>query len=246
MKAFTLLEVLVVTVILAMVATMAQSSLFQASSTAERASASSEFHVALTRGLFILTKDLTNISANTDGEAQPIRDFPSGFGDSSLDAILFGTLLSKDPSDDSPFTDKAYVGYFVMKDPISKVSTLFRWIKVPYDGSLEKGGTLDPLISNVQSLNFWFFDGDTWKDALSSPPKNGSNASSQGTSLPIAVAVEIRVQDPDTHTSSLYRQVVPLPAGMEQEQASTTQAPEVSTRQNQEKEPLQPQAEPRP
>jgi len=233
MKAFTLLEVLVVTVILAMIATMAQSSLFQASNAAERASARSEFHVALTRGLFILTKDLTNLSADAKGEAQPIQDFQTGFGNSSLDAVLFRTLLGKDPADDSPFSDNACVGYFVMKDPIGKVMTLFRWLKVPYDGSLEKGGTLDPLIPNVQSLNFWFFDGDAWKDTLPNPPNLGTNAPSQGANLPIAVAVEIRVKDPNTRSIATYRQVVPIPAGLQQGQAGDNKAQNGRPQQNQ-------------
>lgn len=233
MKAFTLLEVLVVTVILAMIATMAQSSLFQASNAAEHASVRSELHVALARGIIILTKDLTNLSADTKGEAQPIQDFQTGFGDFSLDAVLFGTLLTKDPAGNSSFSDKAYVGYFVMKDHMSKVPTLFRWLKVPYDGNLEKGGTLDPLIPNVQSLNFWFFDGETWKDTLPNPSKKAKNVPLQGANIPIAVAVEIRVQDPNTGSIVAYRQVVPIPAGMQQGQSSGNNAQSAQPRQNQ-------------
>lgn len=234
MKAFTLLEVLVVAAILAMIATMAQSSLFQASNAAEHASARSELHVALTRGLFILTKDLTNLSADAKGEARPIQDFQAGFGDSSLDAVLFGTLLSKDPAGDSPFSDKAHVGYFVMKDPVSKVMTLFRWLKVPYDGNIEKGGTLDPLIPNVQSLNFWFFDGETWKDTLPNSSMLGTNVPSQDADIPVGVAVEIRVKDPSTHSVVAYRQVVPIPAGMQQEQTGDNRAQNGRPQQSQE------------
>lgn len=217
MKGFTLLEVLVVTVILAMIAIMAQSSLFEATEATERAGNLSEFHVALSRGLFILTKDLTNLTSDHQGQSsEAFRDYPSGFGDSSLDAILFSSTLTKDPGGQAPFSDRARIGYFVMEDPYLRVPTLFRWVKNPDDGTIEDGGTLEPLIPNVKSLDFWYFDGKEWKDSWNQTPQKAPGIQAESMGVPLALALELRIQDPMTHEILSYRHIIEIPAGMQE------------------------------
>lgn len=223
MKGFTLLEILVVTVIIAMIAITAQSSLFEATKAQEHASNRSEFHVALSRALFILSKDLTNLVADDKSQASPFMDYPSGFGDSSQDAILFSTVLTKDPADQGPFSDKARVGYFIMDDPYLKVPTLFRWVKNPDDGSLEEGGTLEPLIPNVKSLDFWYFDGKEWQDSWAQTFQQPLGAQAQTLGVPLALALEFRIQDPVTEQIIRYRHIIGIPAGIQKASEANTE-----------------------
>ena len=214
---FTLLEVLVAIAILSLLSVVAQTTFVKTSDASKKALEKSELNITLRSSFLLMEKDLANFWVDGGSSVEPFVDYSEGFGKHRLCSLLFSTILSRDPYGNIPFTDQARVGYFVMDDPLTSIPTLFRWEKRPDDGSIEEGGTITPLIPNVKSLSFLFFDGESWKESLNekSPIVNAKN----DIKIPLAVFMEITIEDPKTHMNYLYRQIFILPAALSKQES---------------------------
>jgi general secretion pathway protein J len=136
----------------------------------------------LQRGFLIIERDMLQIarrSIRLNGEA-PLSDFLHTDNDSfttSEQAIAFVRHGWTNPGLLLPRSDMQSVAYQLNENTVERVHFNF------VDAVLGEVPKVRPLISQVEKLNFEFYDGKKWQEIL------------QENTLPMAIAIEIDTTD---------------------------------------------------
>ncbi|MBA6327792.1 type II secretion system minor pseudopilin GspJ [Colwellia sp. MB02u-6] len=181
-QGFTLLEVLIAIAIFSVIS-MASFSIFETVINSDTATKARTDRInELQRGFLIIERDMLQIarrSVRLNGEA-PLSDFLHTDNDSfttSEQAIAFVRHGWTNPGLLLPRSDMQSVAYQLNENTVERVHFNF------VDAVLGEVPKVRPLISQVEKLNFEFYDGKKWQEAL------------QENSLPMAIAIEIDTTD---------------------------------------------------
>jgi general secretion pathway protein J len=181
-QGFTLLEVLIAIAIFSVIS-MASFSIFETVINSDTATKARTDRInELQRGFLIIERDMLQIarrSVRLNGEA-PLSDFLHTDNDSfttSEQAIAFVRHGWTNPGLLLPRSDMQSVAYQLKENTVERVHFNF------VDAVLGEAPKVRPLISQVEKLNFEFYDGKKWQEAL------------QEHTLPMAIAIEIDTTD---------------------------------------------------
>jgi len=181
-QGFTLLEVLIAIAIFSVIS-MASFSIFETVINSDAATKSRTDRInELQRGFLIIERDMLQIarrSVRLNGEA-PLSDFLHTDNDSfttSEQAIAFVRHGWTNPGLLLPRSDMQSVAYQLNENTVERVHFNF------VDAVLGEVPKVRPLISQVEKLNFEFYDGKKWQEIL------------QENTLPMAIAIEIDTTD---------------------------------------------------
>ncbi|WP_259363068.1 type II secretion system minor pseudopilin GspJ [Colwellia sp. MB3u-4] len=181
-QGFTLLEVLIAIAIFSVIS-MASFSIFETVINSDTATKARTDRInELQRGFLIIERDMLQIarrSVRLNGEA-PLSDFLHTDNDSftsSEQAIAFVRHGWTNPGLLLPRSDMQSVAYQLNENTVERVHFNF------VDAVLGEVPKVRPLISQVEKLNFEFYDGKKWQETL------------QENTLPMAIAIEIDTTD---------------------------------------------------
>ncbi|TWX73054.1 type II secretion system protein GspJ [Colwellia sp. C1TZA3] len=181
-QGFTLLEVLIAIAIFSVIS-MASFSIFETVINSDTATKARTDRInELQRGFLIIERDMLQIarrSVRLNGEA-PLSGFLHTDNDSfttSEQAIAFVRHGWTNPGLLLPRSDMQSVAYQLNESTVERVHFNF------VDAVLGEEPKVRPLISQVEKLNFEFYDGKKWQKTL------------QEQSLPMAIAIEIDTTD---------------------------------------------------
>ena len=181
-QGFTLLEVLIAIAIFSVIS-MASFSIFETVINSDTATKARTDRInELQRGFLIIERDMLQIarrSVRLNGEA-PLSDFLHTDNDSftsSEQAIAFVRHGWTNPGLLLPRSDMQSVAYQLNENTVERVHFNF------VDAVLGEVPKIRPLISQVEKLNFEFYDGKKWQETL------------QENTLPMAIAIEIDTTD---------------------------------------------------
>ncbi|MBA6295302.1 type II secretion system minor pseudopilin GspJ [Colwellia sp. MB02u-9] len=181
-QGFTLLEVLIAIAIFSVIS-MASFSIFETVINSDAATKARTDRInELQRGFLIIERDMLQIarrSVRLNGEA-PLSDFLHTDNDSftsSEQAIAFVRHGWTNPGLLLPRSDMQSVAYQLNENTVERVHFNF------VDAVLGEVPKVRPLISQVEKLNFEFYDGKKWQETL------------QENTLPMAIAIEIDTTD---------------------------------------------------
>ncbi|MFT6193289.1 MAG: general secretion pathway protein J [Cognaticolwellia sp.] len=181
-QGFTLLEVLIAIAIFSVIS-MASFSIFETVINSDTATKARTDRInELQRGFLIIERDMLQIarrSVRLNGEA-PLSDFLHTDNDSftnSEQAIAFVRHGWTNPGLLLPRSDMQSVAYQLNENTVERVHFNF------VDAVLGEEPKVRPLISQVEKLNFEFYDGKKWQETL------------QSNTLPMAIAIEIDTSD---------------------------------------------------
>jgi general secretion pathway protein J len=181
-QGFTLLEVLIAIAIFSVIS-MASFSIFETVINSDAATKARTDRInELQRGFLIIERDMLQIarrSVRLNGEA-PLSDFLHTDNDSfttSEQAIAFVRHGWTNPGLLLPRSDMQSVAYQLNENTVERVHFNF------VDAVLGEVPKVRPLISQVEKLNFEFYDGKKWQEIL------------QENTLPMAIAIEIDTTD---------------------------------------------------
>ena len=181
-QGFTLLEVLIAIAIFSVIS-MASFSIFETVINSDTATKARTDRInELQRGFLIIERDMLQIarrSIRLNGEA-PLSDFLHTDNDSfttSEQAIAFVRHGWTNPGLLLPRSDMQSVAYQLNENTVERVHFNF------VDAVLGEVPKVRPLISQVEKLNFEFYDGKKWQEIL------------QENTLPMAIAIEIDTTD---------------------------------------------------
>jgi general secretion pathway protein J len=181
-QGFTLLEVLIAIAIFSVIS-MASFSIFETVINSDAATKARTDRInELQRGFLIIERDMLQIarrSVRLNGEA-PLSDFLHTDNDSfttSEQAIAFVRHGWTNPGLLLPRSDMQSVAYQLNENTVERVHFNF------VDAVLGEVPKVRPLISQVEKLNFEFYDGKKWQNTL------------QENTLPMAIAIELDTTD---------------------------------------------------
>jgi general secretion pathway protein J len=243
-RAFTLIEVLIAAVAFAMVLAAINTVFYTALRLENRSSASFDESLMLQQTLTILKRDLANIVVPGGTLCGPFQTTPtatlSGENTNSNSSLMpASTMMSAGQVSPYLYTRTAVVDEVSPFGEIQKVSyllqastnrsegqDLFRSVVRNLLPSVDEQTVLQPLMTNVQSVLFDYYDGVQWRqtwDSSTADPRTGlTNA------MPHAVRVQITLasEQAQRRTALPIELVVPLTV-----QARTNQTVQVEGQQ---------------
>ncbi len=230
-RAFTLIEVILALAIFAIVLVAINTAFFAALRLRQHTSDALENSIPLTRALSLLRRDLQNAVPPGGVLAGDFRsDGPSGLSTSkgapsSIAGGQYGGLdfftTTGTLSDEAPWGDVQEVNYQLM-DPADKAhfygKDLVRSVTRNLLATSTQSADVQRLLSNVDSLDFFYWDGTQWRDMW--------DTSAGDTNLPLAVRVRLQMAvDPAAGS----RQPEPLQMVVQLETQSSTNQTQTAT-----------------
>ncbi len=229
-RAFTLIEVILALAIFAIVLVAINTAFFAALRLRQHTSEAVENAIPLTRVLSLLRRDLQNAvppggvlmgdfrSAGPSGTATS-KGAPSSIAGGQYGGLDFFTTTGA-LSDEAPWGDVQEVNYQLM-DPLDKAhyygKDLVRSVTRNLLAISTQSADVQRLLSNVDSLDFFYWDGTQWRDTW--------DTSAGDTNLPLAVRVRLQMAvDPAAggRPPEPLRMVVLLEAQSSTNQTKTT------------------------
>jgi type II secretion system protein J len=198
---FTLIEVILALGIFSLVLVAINTAFFAAMRLRQRTTEVLEQSLPLNQALAILRRDLQNVvppggvlagDFNSDGPSgTKVSSTGKGAGSGQMGGLDFFTTTGH-LSDDSPWGDVQEVNY-QLKEPDDRGRFYGRDLVRSVTRNLLATATQvtdeQHLLSNVESVEFSYFDGSQWRDSW--------NNSSGDTGLPTAVRARIQMASPD-------------------------------------------------
>ena len=204
-RAFTLIEVILALGIFAIVLVAMNTAFFAALRLRQHTSDVVEEAAPMNRALTLLRRDLQNAtppggvlegdfrSSGPGGATATSKGAPSSIAGGQYGGLDFFTS-SGTLSEDAPWGDIQEVNYQLM-DPLDKVhfygKDLVRSVTRNLLATSTQSAEVQRLLSNVDSLDFFYYDGSQWRDTW--------DTSAGDTNLPLAVRMRLQMAaDPAT------------------------------------------------
>ena len=164
-RGFTLIEVLISSVIATFIAVVAVGALRSVAGARERIEKTTEVSDELRFAANIIRRDLTNIYRDPEYTAMK---FVGAIGQTEEEppiSLTFKTTSTAKARFDAIEGDLYEVQYFISQN-VDKSMLMRRYCPVVgmEEDELTQGGILAPIAENISGLNFMFFDGTEWID----------------------------------------------------------------------------------
>jgi len=167
---FTLIEVLISTMIFAVLVTAISSVLYSALHLRDDAQTNSELQERLSLTNTIMKRDFINLVAPQEGLAQDLLCESAGRGSNNIDHLECYTA-SGIINQNQPFGEIQGIQYLLTDQYQSHEKEGFELVRFIYRNLLsntEEQPTHIRLLDEVQSLDFQFYDGESWFDSWDS------------------------------------------------------------------------------
>jgi general secretion pathway protein J len=173
MRGFTLAEIMIAVAILGLIGMLSYGTFANSLDASERALAVEARYHEIRQGMERMAREISMsfLSAHRFCEDPRTRTIFKVENEGGGQALTFTSFSHVKMKLDANESDQNVVTFLVETDPTdTKVHSVMRREKAPIDEEPEKGGESYPLIHDVDSLNFEFYDdkNDTWEDDWSS------------------------------------------------------------------------------